>query len=68
MNKVLFITGASRGMGVDIARAALAGGQRFVELRRRVPAIVTRQGKSHAEDGQQHTHSCHHGLSNLGIR
>ena len=28
-NQVWFITGASRGMGIDIARAALAAGRRF---------------------------------------
>jgi NAD(P)-dependent dehydrogenase (short-subunit alcohol dehydrogenase family) len=39
MSKVLFITGAGRGMGVDIARAALAAGHRVVATGRR-PEVV----------------------------
>jgi NAD(P)-dependent dehydrogenase (short-subunit alcohol dehydrogenase family) len=39
MSKVIFITGAGRGMGVDIARAALAAGHRVVATGRR-PEVV----------------------------
>jgi NAD(P)-dependent dehydrogenase (short-subunit alcohol dehydrogenase family) len=39
MTKVFFITGASRGMGVDIARAALASGHRVVATGRRPQAV-----------------------------
>jgi NAD(P)-dependent dehydrogenase (short-subunit alcohol dehydrogenase family) len=39
MNKVFFITGASRGMGVDIARAALAAGHQVVATGRRPRAV-----------------------------
>ena len=40
MNKVYFITGAGRGMGVDFARAALAAGHRVVATGRRPEAIA----------------------------
>jgi NAD(P)-dependent dehydrogenase (short-subunit alcohol dehydrogenase family) len=39
MTKVFFITGASRGMGVDIARAALASGHRVVATGRHPQAV-----------------------------
>lgn len=39
MSKVFFITGASRGMGVDIARAALAAGHQVVATGRRPEAV-----------------------------
>lgn len=39
MSKVFFITGASRGMGVDIARAALAAGHQVVATGRRPQAV-----------------------------
>ncbi len=39
MAKAFFITGASRGMGVDIARAALAAGHRVVATGRRPQAV-----------------------------
>lgn len=39
MNKVIFITGASRGMGVEIARAALAAGHQVVATGRRPQAV-----------------------------
>ncbi|RKH11737.1 SDR family oxidoreductase [Corallococcus sp. CA053C] len=39
MSKVIFITGASRGMGVDIARAALAAGYQVVATGRRPQAV-----------------------------
>jgi NAD(P)-dependent dehydrogenase (short-subunit alcohol dehydrogenase family) len=39
MNKVFFITGASRGMGVHIARAALAAGHQVVSTGRRPQAV-----------------------------
>jgi NAD(P)-dependent dehydrogenase (short-subunit alcohol dehydrogenase family) len=39
MTKVFFITGTSRGMGVDIARAALAAGHQVVATGRRPQAV-----------------------------
>jgi NAD(P)-dependent dehydrogenase (short-subunit alcohol dehydrogenase family) len=39
MSKVFFITGASRGMGVDIARAALAAGHQVVATGRRPQSV-----------------------------
>ncbi len=39
MSKVFFITGASRGMGVDMARAALAAGHQVVATGRRPEAV-----------------------------
>lgn len=39
MSQVFFITGASRGMGVDIARAALAAGHKVVATGRRPQAV-----------------------------
>jgi NAD(P)-dependent dehydrogenase (short-subunit alcohol dehydrogenase family) len=39
MSKVFLITGASRGMGVDICRAALAAGHRVVATGRRPEAV-----------------------------
>ncbi|MFP2906738.1 SDR family oxidoreductase [Pyxidicoccus sp. 3LFB2] len=39
MRKVFLITGASRGMGVDIARAALAAGHQVVATGRRPEAV-----------------------------
>jgi NAD(P)-dependent dehydrogenase (short-subunit alcohol dehydrogenase family) len=46
MSKVYFITGVSRGMGVEFARAALAAGHRVVGAARRTDA-VTRAVGSH---------------------
>ena len=44
MSKVFFITGAGRGMGVDIARAALAAGHQVVATGRRPDAVATAVG------------------------
>jgi NAD(P)-dependent dehydrogenase (short-subunit alcohol dehydrogenase family) len=44
MNKVYFITGAGRGMGVDFARAALAARHRVVATGRRPEAIAKTVG------------------------
>ncbi len=44
MSKVYFITGAGRGMGVDFARAALAGGHRVVATGRRPDAVAEAVG------------------------
>ncbi|RKH52301.1 SDR family oxidoreductase [Corallococcus llansteffanensis] len=46
MSKVFFITGASRGMGVDIARAALAAGHQVVATGRR-PEVVEQAVGAH---------------------
>ncbi|HSU16167.1 SDR family oxidoreductase [Longimicrobium sp.] len=46
MSKVYFITGAGRGMGVDIARAALAAGHRVVATGRRPEAVTEAVGKA----------------------
>ena len=44
-NKIWFITGVSRGMGVDIAKAALAAGHGVVATARNVDAITTALGE-----------------------
>ena len=44
MSKVFFITGAGRGMGVDIARAALVAGHQVVATGRRPDAVETAVG------------------------
>ncbi len=46
MNKVWMITGAGRGMGVDIAKAALAAGYRVVATGRNPDAVTQAIGKS----------------------
>src|SRR4029077_16956599 len=48
MSKVWFITGAGRGMGVDIARAALAAGHRVVATARDAANVVAAVGE-HAD-------------------
>jgi NAD(P)-dependent dehydrogenase (short-subunit alcohol dehydrogenase family) len=44
--KVWFITGAGRGMGVDIAKAALAAGHRVVATGRNTDRVIKAIGKS----------------------
>jgi NAD(P)-dependent dehydrogenase (short-subunit alcohol dehydrogenase family) len=44
MSKVYFITGAGRGMGVDLARAALAAGHRVVATARRPETVAEAVG------------------------
>ena len=46
MSKVWFITGAGRGMGVDIAKAALAAGHRVVATGRNTDKMAEAFGKS----------------------
>jgi len=46
MSKVYFITGAGRGMGVDIARAALAAGHQVVATGRRPQAVAEAVGQA----------------------
>jgi len=46
MIKVWFITGAGRGMGVDIAKAALAAGNRVVATGRKPDKVAEALGKS----------------------
>jgi NAD(P)-dependent dehydrogenase (short-subunit alcohol dehydrogenase family) len=46
MNKVWFITGAGRGMGVDFAKAALAAGFAVVATGRNTDAVTKAVGKS----------------------
>src|SRR6204780_3894764 len=46
MSKVWFITGAGRGMGVDIAKAALAAGYKVVATGRNTDKVVDALGKS----------------------
>jgi NAD(P)-dependent dehydrogenase (short-subunit alcohol dehydrogenase family) len=46
MNKVWFITGAGRGMGVDIAKAALAAGNKVVATGRNTERIADTLGTS----------------------
>src|SRR5437867_10462879 len=44
--KVWFITGAGRGMGVDIAKAALAAGNAVVATGRNIDAVTKAIGES----------------------
>lgn len=46
MNKVYFITGAGRGLGVDLARAALAAGHHVVATGRRPDDVAQAVGSS----------------------
>ena len=46
MSKVWFITGAGRGMGVDIAKAALAAGNKVVATGRNTDKVSQAMGKS----------------------
>lgn len=46
MSKVWFITGAGRGMGLEIAKAALAAGDKVVATGREVDAVVKAIGES----------------------
>lgn len=46
MSKVWFITGAGRGMGVDIAKAALAAGHQVVATGRSIEKVAAALGKS----------------------
>jgi NAD(P)-dependent dehydrogenase (short-subunit alcohol dehydrogenase family) len=46
MSKVWFITGAGRGMGVDIAKAALAAGYKVVATGRNTDRVAEALGKS----------------------
>ena len=46
MSKVWFITGAGRGMGVDIAKAALAAGHKVVATGRNTDKVAAALGKS----------------------
>src|SRR2546428_3334443 len=45
--RVWFVTGAGRGMGVDIANAALAAGHMAVATGRNTKAVETAEGKAH---------------------
>ncbi|MBD2756712.1 SDR family NAD(P)-dependent oxidoreductase [Spirosoma sp. BT704] len=45
-NKVWFITGAGRGMGVDIAKAALAAGNKVVATGRNIDKVAQAVGES----------------------
>jgi NAD(P)-dependent dehydrogenase (short-subunit alcohol dehydrogenase family) len=44
MSKVIFITGAGRGLGIDIAQAALAAGHQVVATGRRPEAVASAVG------------------------
>src|SRR5689334_18665652 len=46
MSKVWFITGAGRGMGVDIAKAALAAGHKVVATGRNINNVAKALGES----------------------
>ena len=46
MNKVWFITGAGRGMGVDFAKAALAAGNKVVATGRNVGKVAHAVGEA----------------------
>src|SRR3981081_2245835 len=45
-NKIWFITGAGRGMGVDIAKAALAAGHKVVATGRNTDKVAQALGRS----------------------
>jgi NAD(P)-dependent dehydrogenase (short-subunit alcohol dehydrogenase family) len=45
-NKIWFVTGAGRGMGVDIAKAALAAGHKVVATGRNTDKVAKALGKS----------------------
>src|SRR4051812_42636606 len=45
-NKVWFITGAGRGMGLDIAKAALAAGHKVVATGRKTDKVAQAVGES----------------------
>jgi NAD(P)-dependent dehydrogenase (short-subunit alcohol dehydrogenase family) len=47
MSKIWFITGATRGMGAEIAKAALASGNQVVATGRRADAVTKALGTSH---------------------
>lgn len=46
INKVWLITGAGRGLGADIAKAALAGGHQVVATGRNIDKVAKALGKS----------------------
>jgi NAD(P)-dependent dehydrogenase (short-subunit alcohol dehydrogenase family) len=46
MSKVWFITGAGRGMGTDIARAALAAGYKVIATGRNTDKVTQAVGES----------------------
>src|SRR5213078_2840089 len=46
MSKVWFITGAGRGMGVDIAKAALAAGNEVVATGRNTDKVIQALGEA----------------------
>lgn len=48
MSKVWFVTGAGRGMGVDIAKAALAVGHEVVATGRNIEKVAKAVGESPA--------------------
>jgi NAD(P)-dependent dehydrogenase (short-subunit alcohol dehydrogenase family) len=48
MSKIWFITGASRGLGLDVARAALAAGDKVVATSRRADAVTKALGAQDA--------------------
>ena len=51
MSKVFLITGAGRGMGVELARAALSAGHRVVATGRRPDAVATAVGSDPVDVG-----------------
>jgi NAD(P)-dependent dehydrogenase (short-subunit alcohol dehydrogenase family) len=46
MSKVWFITGAGRGMGLEIAKAAMAAGDKVVAIGRNIGSVAKAVGKS----------------------
>jgi len=55
MSKVFFVTVAGRGMGTDIARAALAAGHQVVATGRRPEAVEEALGGAQDIDDLQPT-------------
>lgn len=46
MSKVWFITGATRGLGAELAKAALAAGDRVVATGRNIEAVIGKLGRA----------------------
>lgn len=64
--KVWMITGASRGMGVDFATAALAAGHGVVATGRRDPGSRSSERAAGGQAGRHQPHRCQGGRTGGG--
>ena len=64
-NKVWLITGAGRGLGVDIAKAALDGGHKVVATGRNTDKVAKALGKIRRTAGRK---IGHHQTGRRGVR